>query len=468
MTSDRNARTHPGMNGDFNRLMWALALGLSLLAAPFAARGAQPPKTPAGIDLALAVRYFQEAQAISDADAGRMWGVRVYGPLLFVDEGTRQVVANRPDYKDLLKSVGDVYAGTLPDDLNIANTAMRWGGVDWTMVRWPLPENRLERDVLMIHESFHRIQEQLGLDGPDSSCDHLDTRDGRVWLRLEWRALMAALAGPKPLRRKATEDALLFRAYRRSLFKDAAGHEQALEMHEGLPEYTGIALAAKSREEIDGYVLALLQSAPSYTTFVRSFAYATGPAYGLLLDEAKPHWQKALKVDDDLAALLAEAAGVSLPADLRGSAEARALVYGGKTLMAEEDRRAQDRALAAKELRGRFAEGPVLFLPPVGPFSYSFDPTNQVPLEGLGTVYPYVRITAAWGILEAKHGALMLMKEGMIAGIRVPAPKDPSAKPLTGDGWTLTLNDGWSVLPAARKGDFELKHTALQLPEEMR
>jgi hypothetical protein len=329
------------------------------------------------------------------------------------------------------------------------------------MVRWPLPESAFEREKLVIHESFHRIQEDLGLGGPDTASDHLDTEDGRLWLQLEWRALRAALLQQKEARKKAAQDSLLFRACRRSLFKDAAAREQALEMHEGLPEYTGIVLCARNKGEAAAYTAARLEGAGSMATFVRSFAYLTGPAYGILMDEAKPDWRKTLKGTDDLGDLLAAALGMALPADLKPAALGRAQAYGGKELMASEQARAAQKGKEDAAMRQRFLEGPVLNLPLTEAFSYSFDPTNQVPLEGIGTVYPYLRISAAWGILEATQGALLLIKEEMISGVRVSAPKDPAARPLAGEGWTLTLKEGWSVVPGNRPGDLGLKRTSL-------
>lgn len=442
----------------------SVLIGLVLLALGGLARAAQPaqpvPKT-ASIAAAQAARVFQEVKAISDKDGGKMWGAALYGATLFVDENTREVVANRPDYQNLLKPQGDVFVGTLPAEDNVANTATRWGGVSWTMVRWPLPENPLERDSLLIHESFHRIQDGLGLGGPDTANDHLDTQDGRLWLQLEWRALRTALLQQKDARKKAEQDALVFRVYRRSLFKDAAAHEQALEMHEGLPEYTGIVLCAKSKAEAAAYTAGRLEGAGSMATFVRSFAYMTGPAYGILLDEAKPDWRKTLKGTDDLGDLLAAALGMALPPDLQADALGRTQAYGGKELVASEQARAAKKIQQETAMRQRFVEGPVLNLPLTEAFSYSFDPTNQVPIEGTGTVYPYLRISAAWGILEATQGALMLMKEGMISGVRISAPKDPAVRPLAGEGWILTLKEGWSVVPGKRPGDLGLKKTGL-------
>lgn len=37
----------------------------------------------------------------------------------------------------------------------------------------------------------------------------------------------------------------------------------------------------------------------------------------------------------------------------------------------------------------------------------SFDPRNIIPVEDKGTVYPQIRVTDNWGILEVTKGALM-------------------------------------------------------------
>ncbi len=175
------------------------------------------------------------------------------------------------------------------------------------------------------------------------------------------------------------------------------------------------------------------------------------------MDEAKTEWRKGLKATDDLGDLLLASLGMVPPPDLKAAAQDRALAYGGKELTASEQARAAKKSEQEPPMRQRFMDGPVLNLPLTEAFSYSFDPTNQVPIEGVGTVYPYLRISAAWGILEATQGALMLMKEGMISGIRVSAPKDPAARPLAGEGWTLTLKEGWSVVPGKRPGDLGLE-----------
>jgi hypothetical protein len=95
---------------------------------------------------------------------------------------------------------------------------------------------------LIAHELFHRMQGQLYLPKMRGGNNlHLDMLDGRYYLRLEWRALGSALkANTDVNRRKAAFDALVFRGARYQIFPDAAEQEQALELNEGLAEYTGV------------------------------------------------------------------------------------------------------------------------------------------------------------------------------------------------------------------------------------
>ena len=133
----------------------------------------------------LAHQHFEEARAISEADAGKLWGVELYGPMIFADPKTRMVIANQADDLGYLKRDGNVFSGRFPDDENISNTATDWAGKRWTMVMWPLPENRERRAQLMLHELFHRIQHLVGAPMANPANAHLDEMDGRIYLQLE-------------------------------------------------------------------------------------------------------------------------------------------------------------------------------------------------------------------------------------------------------------------------------------------
>jgi len=408
------------------------------------------------IDLSTAVRYFQETEAICKRDNGALWGVQLWGPLLFIDAKSRQAVANQPDVEGRLTEAGELYAGEFPNELNIANGVTDWAGVKWTTLTWPLPEDPFERKSLMVHELWHRIQDSIAFPASNPSNDHLDTVEGRYWLQLEWRALREALMLGAAERLQAVRDALCFRGVRRSLFAGAADEERALEMHEGLAQYTGVRLGSDSLRDAAAHASGILCGAPKNPTFVRSFAYASGPAYGLLLDASGAVWRSGLKPTNDLGILLQAAHSTSVPQGIASYARKRAKAYDGDSLLATETERQQNRQKQTAEYRARLVDGPVFILPN-HKMSIQFDPRNLFPLGEHGTVYPTVRVTDVWGVLVASCGALVSRDW---KDVRVAAPTEPGAHPLRGDGWTLELNEGWQLVPAKRVGDYTARMTA--------
>lgn len=404
------------------------------------------------IDTTLASQYFQEANALCNRDNGKLWGLSLCAPMLFVDRKTRTIVANQADKEGILTKDGNVFVGQLPAKVNIANTATEWAGVNWTMVIFPLPEDKIRRANLMAHEMWHRVQNDIGFPSSGAANNHLDSRDGRVWLQLEWRALAAALTNRGKQRRQAIADALLFRAYRRTIFPNAATEEREMEMHEGLAEYTGVTLSGSPN--LNQYVVDTdLKEAAQKQTFVRSFAYASGPAYGVLLDETKAKWRKNLKKEDDLGSLLQKKLSIKLSQNIKQTAELRAKNYDGDKLLAFEIERENNRQKLLAEYRAKLVDGSVLAIP-ILKMSMQMNPGNLVPLEPLGTVYPDIRIVDAWGILTVTKGALI---KSDFSRIYVSAPSNLSASPIQGDGWTLELNAGWTIANGERKGDYIVK-----------
>jgi hypothetical protein len=413
----------------------------------------------AQIDLALARQYFGELRQTSDIDAGRTWGVSLYGPIFFVDPSSRVIVANRPDPQGVLQAKDGVWTGTFPDNLNPANTAIDWLGVRWTMVMWPVNDYRQPRERLLVHECFHRIQGGLGLPAGDAVNNHLDSADGRIWLEMEWRALERALRQPASARKAAIADALLFRGYRRALFPEAAANENKLEMNEGLAEYTGVKLTSEDKAELGFRADRALREGASNPSFARSFAYTSGPAYGALLDLSGRQWRKQIGSMGDLGKLLGSSYGLEDPKPGRAAALAAAARYEGREVIALETRRAEEREKRIAAARQKFIEGPVLILPLTKDVDYSFDPNNVMGIDSLNTVYPTMRLVDAWGILEVTDGAWLLRGgNGLLVRAQVPAPQSASAAPLKGDGWTLTLKEGWRIVAAERRGDLKVEN----------
>lgn len=221
------------------------------------------------IDCAIACRYFREAEAIAAHDGGELWGVTLYGPILYVHPETREVVANQADARGSLTPRGDVFVGRWTETRGIATTAAWWSGVRWAVLTWPPSGDAQERARLVMHESWHRVQEDLGLPLYNEASPHLETREGGIWLQLEWRALCRALRQAGESRRNATEDALWFRLHRQSLFPDAERTERGLELSEGLAEYTGIMLSGVAPGAVANYAAEQFDRAARWPTLVR-------------------------------------------------------------------------------------------------------------------------------------------------------------------------------------------------------
>ncbi|HEX3251749.1 MAG TPA: hypothetical protein VHS05_20100 [Pyrinomonadaceae bacterium] len=426
---------------------------LLLIVLVFATRSAAQSST---IDTKLAAQYFRQLEQSSDRDGGKTWGLRLYGPILFVDPRNGNVVANQADLEHKLAPQDGVFAGKLPNEINPANTAIDWAGVHWTMVMWPISEFRQARERLLLHECFHRLQEKLGLPARDAVNSHLDTLNGRIWIQMEWRALERALRQTGPARKSAIADALLFRSYRRSLFTDSAGNENALEINEGLAEYTGVKLSSADLQETVMRADIILRQARNNPTFARSFAYVSGPAYGALLDLSGKPWRVNLKPATDLGVLLQQRYGINIQSS-EAAARAALSRYEGDEIVAIETKQEQRRQQQIGEARKKFLDGPVLTLSLSPDVNYSYDPNNVIGIDANNTVYPTMRLVDSWGVLTVTNGAwLERDATGHLVRARVPAPSDLSARPLKGEGWTLELANGWEVVAGDRPGDIKL------------
>ena len=408
----------------------ALACALTAFAAPGHAQ----------VDLQRTREFFTEAQTLCERDGGRLWGVSICAPMVIGDARTQTFATSRP-----------APSAPRPKLIGILNGPIRWGDTMWAALSWQtvVDQPRNVRNSMFLHESFHIVQRQpLGLGVPTNSAEHLDTEDGRYWLRLEWRALARALRESGTARMLAIRDAVAFRQARYARFPNMVETERALDINEGLASYTGFALAAPSRDDAIAMALDELKGQEGSESYVRTAAYASGPAYGLLLDAASPGWTRTVRASDNPAMLLLHALGVQPSAD----AVASATRYGGAELRAAEHRREQQRQARIAELRRRFVDGPVLLMPGGGGgFS---DSHGAVAIPDVGTIYfGEYHQTGEWGALDATRGVLVAT-DGKTRRLAAPVRGDGST--ISGDGWTLKAAPGWVIRGGARRGDFEL------------
>jgi len=397
--------------------------------------------TDAQVQPQIAQRYFQEATKLCERDAGRLWGVSLCGPMVIGDPSTGTRAASQPEPE-----------GQPPRFPGGVDGPVTWGGLRW----FYFPLSMLAstdadvRQQNMLHGLFHRIQPELGFwqGNDDGFNEHLDTLEGRVWMRLEWRALRRAVESSGSGRAEAIADALAFRRERRRRFPGAADNERREEIREGLASYTGVAAWASSPADAHRAAASALAGGEAQPSFVGNFEAASGPAYGVLLDDLAPGWRRQLRSTSDLGDLLASATKRPPTTDVAVAA----VRYDAATLRTAEESRDRAQQVRVAELRRRFIDGPVLTMPAAG--SGTSDTTDSVGIPGAGTVFfRNFTLSARWGRLNA-NGGVLRAADGSTLSVPVTGPLEGTT--LKGDGWSATLNSGWVVRPAARPGSFTI------------
>ncbi|MES2797435.1 MAG: hypothetical protein V4683_15800 [Bacteroidota bacterium] len=396
----------------------------------------------AQVDQQLAQKYFKEAQRLCEKDNTRLWGMSICAPMVIYDRQTKTIATSKP-----------APDAPRPQLLGLLNAPIKWGGETWIAYMWidVVNRNPRERKELFLHEMFHGVQPQLKLGAAAGTPEHLDTKDGRYWMRLEWKALEQTLRKSGKQRKRALSDALAFRQARRLLFAANIEDERGQEITEGLAAYTGTKLAAEKNADAKQSAIDLLTGAErtaNEASLVRTFAYISGPAYCILLDEMSRNWQKLIKNTDDFGTLLSQALKLKPSTDVLSTT----LKYGGEQILIAEEKRDKIRQDHLNELHKTFVEGSILIFPGG---NHSFDSRGAVSIQGEGTIFfgPF-RASGPWGKLEAEKGVLV-STDGSTR--RVAAPKKIDESTYFGEGWSLKVGEGWYVNMGVNKGTYTLE-----------
>lgn len=294
--------------------------------------------------------------------------------------------------------------------------AMDWAARRWAMVLLPLPADSLEAVRLLIHEVWHAVQRAaLPVAAPNEAGvvggDLLDGPDGRLWLQLEWRALAEALQATGAAQDRALLASPAFRARRYSTASpEERLRELLLDVHEGLADYPAWRVTRSDPRDL---AERLRTEAPRRRSYVRSFAYFTGPAYGLLLDARLPGWTRRFPCAPNLQ--LAALSTLRRPpaylrpwpegtccdgmGDLERLAEREGRRRGLASLRARERSRWREHVATLQSAQAPFVDGPTLRLRP-GALNVVFDPNGQLSLGEAGTVMGGLQWRSADGTAE--------------------------------------------------------------------
>ena len=402
--------------------------------------------------LRSAKKVFTRAKKLCTADNGRMWGLNLCGPVILANPQTRQFYSSMDGKINHLKRIGTVYTGHLSQDVPIANTAINWNGRKWTMLMDPVLQTEPNMSILLMHESFHRIQDQIDLKAENGNLDHLATEDGRVSLRLELRALRKAITSrTRTEQLQALEDALIFRYWRQNRFPDSRLNEDILERNEGLAEYTGRFLSKDPKINI--HIATHLQDGDNVDEYARSFAYYTYPVYGNLLDIYKTNWRSLWDKQIGLPQYIAKILSLKISTD-DNIFRKKAALYGGVEISNFEAARSIKQQKRLDALSAKLIEGPLLTIPVVGA-NLSFDPNHVTPLPPHGSVYLTIRASGDWGTLDVERDGLLSSDWSKLIVTYPGAVQTDEG--MKGNGWKLMLNPSYVLKPDSRAGDWTIQ-----------
>ena len=385
--------------------------------------------------------FFQDVK-IATMKHKNLWGKDLYGPMLLADPQTRKVFANMPDKEGVLKRSGSVYEGILPTHVNISDREIYWNGRIWAMLTLPLHLNKKERIDLAAHELFHSNYHLFKTIPPDFANYHLIEKEGRIYMRLELAALNKALKSKseKELLYHLT-NALIFRKYRHLLYPNSAFSENMLELGEGVAQYTVLIISGRNKNQMKRYLLKHNNYCSRSSIFVRTFAYYTFPSYGFLLYDKDKKWSKKISDKIDFTEYIIKTFNIKLPTYLKGTIEKMSNEYGGKKIIRQETKRDNLMIDATENIKRTFMEEPhfeIYF----EKMDFDRDMEGIFPFVNIGIFYHKIRITDLWGILTVEKGALICPNWIKVA-ITMPLRTDGNL--ITGNGWTLELEDGYSI-----------------------
>lgn len=384
---------------------------------------------------------FENLKKVSDADKGKLWGKTLYGPTMFVDVQTRNLVANQQNKENSFEQKGDLFFGQLPEDIIIANTSISYCGEDWTCVIWDGNRDLLTSTQLLIHESLHRIQDEIGLPSCGSSNQHLDETEGELLLKLELGILKDLLQNDSKDLTEGLCDAMTVRKYRQTMFPN--GNENQFECHEGMAEYTAFKLLPldNDNEAIrKGLVADAISKGMDGSGFGNSFAYLTGPAYGLLIDEMIPDWRNGIRSGKTIPDVISTE--IAIPDTVENAEIERISArYNLTEYLNKERSRLEVRDKEDAELRHRFSESKWLVIPNDN-INFGFNPSERlVAYDTIGVICNTMQLRGSFGTLEVGNG---IMRTHNWSSFIIPYSEDHcDAK--------ISLNPGYAIEPVDEK-----------------
>ncbi len=391
-----------------------------------------------------AIKYFREVETICKNDNGKLLGKNLYGPMMFVDRPTRKIFANQPDKEGILKEKEGVYMGDYPKELIIENKPLVFGGILFAMVLLPPQEDDYRIKTRAIRSFYHCFRKEAGHETTSFNVKHMDDKNARLWLKLEWRALRNAINNEGELRLQAIRDALIFRGARRELYPLSVNDENKFEDSEGLATFTSITLCEDSVGEAKRRLIENLDRTYKLQSYGRIYGSVHGALYAYLANKKGFDFKTINSDTIDLGNEVKALYNIQLPSICRDVAGSLALSYDVESIYQEEEQRLTDIKERIHNEVSTFTEKPVVYLELESPY-FDFEPEDIRSLDTLGTIYATMRVADNWGKLTVdKVGCLVSYN---LKFLRITAKNFKESKNhVSGDGWQLMLNNNWQMI----------------------
>ena len=400
-----------------------------------------------------ALFYFHRVEAICTRDNGKLWGKNLYGPLMFIDRGSRKICANEPDSAGILKLKDSVYTASYPKEKIINLTAVTFGGTLFGMTPVSADQDEYRITTRSIHSLFHRFQQLSEIPPTSFTLPNMDEKQARIWLKLEWKALRRAIESKGEERERCLRDALIFRGANHETWPRYSVDEDRFESYEGLATFTYLLLVAQSQEEFRQHLFENLDRIYAFQSYSRSYGFIDGALYATLLYEKGFDFKSIRPADQDLGKLTSEVYRIELPRVCRDIAGSIAFNYDIEQIRLEEGKRLQEIKDRLNEESSTFTDKPVVYIELESPY-FDFEPEDVHSLDSLGTLYNAMRVSDNWGKLTVDKGGCLVSNN--LKYLRVTAKGFKKEKNhIYGEGWQLILNDSWEI--AAVKQNYYIR-----------
>ncbi len=256
-------------------------------------------------------------------------------------------------------------------------------------------------------------------------------------------------------------DAMIFRKTRQNKYEKYTKDVIDLETNEGIANYTGYKLSSyPNLYKIAIREINMRESSKSYS---RSFAYATGLAYGIIFDYLNIEWKNGISSNYNFLYIFEKQYDTVNCNDENFDLAKQNNNFD--TIFKEEQRRKQEINKKTAVLMEKLVNNPTISVALKNEkYSQTFDMDNTITLENIGTVYMTL---SGRDITGENFGDFKTLPSdnNQISGVLRPfvgnkfifsLPISIAGNKIIGENYEIILNKNWIVKKINKKGDYQI------------